>query len=412
MAMDLLARIKLGEDSILEFKEVKLKGDKVIAPHRDSLADEIGALANSEGGTIILGVADKTREIVGIPLNQLDIAEKWTQDIIFDLLKPSLKADLFKEMVEGNAILRVEIPKSLFIHKSPSGYFHRIGSSKREMSPEYLARLFQQRSQTRMIRFDETPVPRTSVKDLNPVLTSNLVGSTGDLYKYNSNLGQMNVELLAKLHLLESDEKDAQATVAGILMASLAPQNFLPNAYIQAICYSGLKRDTRDQMDVQDITGPLDQQIRDALHFVKRNMQTPARKVVAREDFPQYSLRAVFEAIVNAVAHRDYSIYGSKIRLHMFANRLEISSPGSLPNSMNIERMPFMQATRNEVISSLLARFIMRDSTIARGYVMDKRGEGVPIILSESEALSGKKPVYHLVGEELQLTIFAQVKPE
>lgn len=415
MALDLPTRIKLGEDSTLEFKELVFKGDKIAAPHRDSLADEIGAFANSEGGTIILGIADKTREIVGIPLDQLDIAEKWAHDIVCDLIKPLLTASIFREIVEDKTILRIEIPKSIFApHKSVNGYFYRVGSSKREMSTEYLVRLFQQRSQSRMIRFDETSVDNTSVKDLNPLLVLRLLGSIfsrGHDINLNSD---STLEDLAKLHVLTSEKQDAKVTVAGVLMGCVAPQKFLPNAYIQAICYGGLVRDAQDQVDAKDITGPLDEQIHGALRFVKLNMRTPARKILGREDFPQYSLRAVFEAIVNAVAHRDYSIYGSKIRLHMFADRLEISSPGALPNSMTVESMALVQATRNELLTSLLARCKVEDSDIARsrGYIMDKRGEGVPLIKRLSKELSEKDPIFEMVGEELQLTIFAQVKPE
>lgn len=413
MALDLLTRIKLGEDSIFELKELVFNGKKVAAPHRDSLADEIGAFANSEGGTIILGVADKTREIIGIPCEQLDIVEKWAQEIVRDLIEPLLTVGIFREILEDKALLRIEVPKSIFApHKSANGYFYRLGSSKREMSTEYLARLFQQRSQSRMIRFDETPVDNTSIKDLSPPLILQLLGS---FFFVGT---EMNIEAdetlldLAKLHVLSNESKDAKITVAGILMGSRAPQKFLPNAYIQAVCYTGLSRDAAYQIDARDITGPLPAQIHDALHFVKRNMQTPARKILGREDFPQYDLRAVFEAIVNAVAHRDYSIYGSTIRLHMFADRLEISSPGLLSNTMTLDRMPLMQSTRNELIASLLARCKVEDSEIQRVYIMDKRGEGVPLIQKRSHDLSGKEPIYKMVGHELQLTIFAQTKPE
>ncbi|MCY4250434.1 MAG: transcriptional regulator, partial [Rhodobacteraceae bacterium] len=119
---------------------------------------------------------------------------------------------------------------------------------------------------------------------------------------------------------------------------------------------------------------------------------------------------AVFEAIVNAVTHRDYSIYGSKIRLYMFSDRLELSSPGTIPNSMTIDSLPFRQSSRNELLASLLARcpLPMNDSNNFRNYFMDKRGEGVPIILTESQKLSGRIPEYRLIDDsELLLTIYA-----
>ena len=138
-------------------------------------------------------------------------------------------------------------------------------------------------------------------------------------------------------------------------------------------------------------------------------------KQPGRVEIPQYSIRAVFEAVVNAVAHRDYSIHGSKIRLFLFDDRLELYSPGPLPNTVTIESMPLRQSTRNELITSLLARCPVEDPTgaIGRQYYMEKRGEGVPIILEESRRLSGRDPVYVLIDDaELLLKIYAAPAPQ
>jgi len=125
-------------------------------------------------------------------------------------------------------------------------------------------------------------------------------------------------------------------------------------------------------------------------------------------------LNAVFEALVNAVAHRDYSVYGSKIRLHLFADRLEIFSPGTIPNTMTIDSLSERQSARNELLTSLLARCPMNVDAPGsqRSYIMDKRGEGVPIILKESEELAGVRPEYRLLDDaELKLTLFAAPAP-
>jgi predicted HTH transcriptional regulator len=196
-------------------------------------------------------------------------------------------------------------------------------------------------------------------------------------------------------------------------MACERPQDFLPNAYIQAVSYRGEHQNT-EQLDAQDITGPLDTQIQRACAFVRRNMKVAAIKDPGRIEFPQYSINAVFEAVVNAAAHRDYSIYGSKIRLQMFGNRLELYSPGAIPNTMTIESLPLRQCTRNELVTSLLARCRMKVDAEGsrRVYIMDKRGEGVPIIFLESEQLSGRRPRYQLIDDtELRLTIFAAPGP-
>ncbi|MFO1357688.1 ATP-binding protein [Plasticicumulans sp.] len=143
------------------------------------------------------------------------------------------------------------------------------------------------------------------------------------------------------------------------------------------------------------------------LRFVQRNMRMPASKDAGREDRPQYSLRAVFEALVNAVAHRDYAIYGARMRLHLYADRLELASPGALPNTLDVEGMALRESTRNELVASLLARCPTGLDEAGRARIMDIRGEGVPLILRESLALAGRRPQYRLVGEELQLTIWA-----
>ena len=157
---ELMRHIRLGEDSALELKRIELQGRKVTGPSKKDFADELAAFANARGGTIVLGVDDKTREVLGIPLDDLDVVEDWVRAICNDSVKPALNADIYRLELDGIGgqplpVIRVDIPHSLFVHKSPAGYFRRIGSSKREMSPEMLARLFQERSQSRMIRFDD-----------------------------------------------------------------------------------------------------------------------------------------------------------------------------------------------------------------------------------------------------------------
>jgi len=198
------------------------------------------------------------------------------------------------------------------------------------------------------------------------------------------------------------------------LMASEQPQEFVINAFVQAVAYRGTERNAAYQSDARNIVGPLDVQIAEACQFVEKNMQVYALKDPARRDIPQYAMQAVFEALVNAVAHRDYSIQGSKVRLHMFVDRLELFSPGAIPNTMTIESLPLRQAARNELLTSLLARCSLPFENFPgnRRFLMDKRGEGVPIILSESEKLSGRLPKYRLIDDsELMLTIFAARPP-
>jgi len=143
-------------------------------------------------------------------------------------------------------------------------------------------------------------------------------------------------------------------------------------------------------------------------------MTVAAVKRPAREEFPQFSTRAVFEAIVNAVVHRDYSIYGSKIRLFHFADRLEIYSPGALPNSLTVDSLQLRQSTRNELITFLLSRTPVQGlaGTGRHQHFMERRGDGVPIIFEESRRVSGRDPEYRLIDDaELLLTIWSAELP-
>ena len=410
---ELLDKIRLGEDTFLEYKEVRFSGSRITAPDRRALAEELAAFANSRGGVFVLGVEDKTREIVGIPLDRLDLVERFVQDVCHDSIKPQI-APVIERLslptVTGDeaAVIRIDVPRSLFVHRSLGRYFYRVGSAKREMSPDYLARLFQQRSQVRLIRFDEQTVPTATLDDLSDEIWD----------RFRTPLtGNDRGEVLAKLHLARTDEDGSlRPTVAGVLMASSDPTKWLPNAFIQAVAYQGTtireQIDDPYQLDASDIIGPLNEQVEGACRFVARNMKVAAVKDQGRIDLPQFDMGAVFEAVVNAVAHRDYSIHGSKIRLHLFQDRLELYSPGALPNTMSLQDLPHLQSTRNEVITSLLAKYPVPQETPTftthRRTMMDKRGEGVPVILQNSKKLSGRDPDYKLIGDaELLLTIYA-----
>lgn len=414
---ELIEKIRLGEDSFLELKEVRFAGGKVRGPSQEDLADELAAFANSEGGVLVLGVEDKSKNIIGIPLDRLDAVEALVRQACEDSIKPPL-APIIERMllpdVHGvdQPVIRVEVSRSLFIHQSPGGYLHRVGSSKRPIPPDHLARLFQQRSQARLIRFDEMPVPNATLEDLDEQLWKRFVPPQSS---------DPQGILLSKLAMAAQDEQEVwRPTVAGLLMASSHPHQYLSGAYIQAVAYSGTdvvpEGEKIYQLDAQDITGPVDRQIFTAVDFVRKNMKTAAYKRAegGRVDVPQYDLIAVFEAITNAVAHRDYSMAGAKVRLRLFADRLEIYSPGMLPNTMTPESLPYRQVARNEALTSLLARCpVTSDELLShRSHIMDRRGEGVSIILQRSEKLSGKRPEYRMIDDsELQLIIFAFIYP-
>ena len=394
---ELIEKIYLGEDSTIEFKRE--------LPRRQSLADEIAAFANARGGVILIGVTDDS-EIVGVDRQQLDTAEKTIVEICQDSVDPMVPVFTAKLRIDDKNLLKIEVPRSLFVHKTSNGYFIRQGSSKREMPTEQLARLLQSRSQARIIAFDEQFVPNTHKETLREPLYLRFITEVTAANEVD--------DLLLKRHLLVKEGEQNRASVAGVLMCHEKPDDYLYNSFIQAVYYSGKEKDANYQIDAKDFRGPLDRQIVDAFKFVEKYNQVSARKEIGRIDSPEYSMRAVFEAVVNAIVHRDYSKTGSKIRLFMFADRLELYSPGALANTVTVDNLRYSQATRNELLARLLSETTLDDDMgkqVVRRHFLERRGEGVGIILNESETLSGKTPVYEMFDEELRLTIYAAKSP-
>ena len=366
-------QVRLGEDSGLELKEARFHGNRVSTPHRDGLADGFAAFANSGGGRVVLGVTDD-REPQSLTPAQLDLLADRVTEICSDSIAPPLDFSVYRVPAPPPArggVLLVDIPA-----REPAAA-----------------------TDTQIVR-------DTGTGSLSP-----------DLWRrYASSRTNDPAEItLTKLKFVKDDRHGAlRATVGGVLLAAVDPREWLPNAFIQAVCYDGTRQDGNRQLDALDIGGPLDRQIRDAMQFVVRNRRVAARKRPARSDVPQYHERAVFEAVVNAVVHRDYAVSGSKIRLFMFDDRLELYSQGGLCNSMTTEDLHTSQFTRNELLASGLGQCPVGDVSGAGGrkYFIERRGEGIGVIEDETFALAGRKPIFELIGErELKLVLPAASPP-
>lgn len=398
--------VRLGEDSTLELKEVRLQGDRVVAPRRDDVANECAAFANADGGRLVLGVSDDRTPQSFSPA-QLDVLMQWVSTVS-DSMQPRLDYQAYRVPTPAGdgGVVVVEIPAGDTVYRSPGGYYRRRGDTARQMSSDEIRRLLQSRGQSDATATDTQIVRDTGINTLRPELWR----------RYASSRANEPAEIaLSKLKFLKADRQGTlRATIGGVLLGSDDPTAWLPNAYIQAVCYDGDRMDGNRQLDAQDIRGPLDRQIGDALRFVMRNRRVAARKDPARSDVPQYSDRAVFEAVVNAVVHRDYGVSGSHIRLFMFDDRLELYSPGGLCNSMTTDDLRTSQFTRNELLASRLGQCLVGDVPGAGGrqYFIERRGEGIAVIEDETFSLAGERPTFALIGErELKLTLPAARPP-
>ena len=381
-------RLQLGEDSRWGFKKIEFSSDHPKNLRKDEFADELIAFANAKGGILLCGVSD-SGELQGMSSKQAVALSRILIELSADTVEPALRIDVQKRELDGRIFLLVEVPKGHFVYRRDGNAYIRVGQTKRLMGEDERIWLSHERIQ-RQYRFDQQAVPNTGFETLLERLWEPLISATR---ADDPHLALMN------LRLLTSDEFSVdRATVAGVLLCTDSPQEWLPQATIMARMYRGRDRSS-DQLDAQEIQGPLSVQIVDAMKFVARNMRVAARKTPAREDIPQYSLAAVFEAVVNAVVHRDYSRSTRRIRLSMFKDRLEIDSPGLLPHGMTIKAMDSSQSIRNQTLASVFGRTSVGNipGSHHRRNMMERRGDGVSIILKETYEIAGIMPEYKVI---------------
>ncbi len=392
-------RLSLGEDTHWQFKPFSVvRKDAFALSSCEALADELAAFANAEGGNMLCGVT-VSGAVQGLTRHQMDSFERVMHNASRDSVKPPIEVNIFRWPIDGKGLVHVEVPKGYSKHSSPGGCFRRDGTSKRLLSNDEAMRLAQKRGQSRFGGFDKQPMPEVSFAALDeskwrPLLTQE---------------DKANPEVaLLKLGLLGKTEQDKTcATVAGVLMCASHPEEWLPQACITATCYAGIDR-TSQRLTSHTIAGSLDEQIILSHAFALRNTRVAAIKIPGRVEIPEYSGRALFEALLNAVLHRDYSIRGCRIRLSIFSDRIEIGSPGSLPNCVTVDNMDSRQSTRNEYIAAALSRSAIREEPAAqyRRFFLERHGDGIPLLRRETLALCGIMPTYRLIDDsELTLTI-------
>ena len=314
----ILNQLRAGEDGRSEFKEVRFGDRGVLAPNTQELAGELVAFANAEGGAVFLGV-DDSGAVRGIPPEQVDMVEHWLLNVATHNCDPPIRLVIRKALLPGaegddELVLLAEVPRGLYVHRTSGGrYYTRVGSTKQDLTPPELARLFQQRG--REYVFDEQPVLAATVEDLNRNRLEAFFGRSPTIPW---------LDLLRNTRVIFQDEDGMdRPTVAGLLVFATEPTEFLTSGSIEAACYRGTRLSSDDLIHAERLAGPVSDQIDAGIAFVARFMQTG--------DFPQYDIDVVDEAIVNAVAHRDYAIAGSKIRLFYSPTGWNCTAPASCP---------------------------------------------------------------------------------
>ena len=399
----ILNQLRAGEDGLAEFKVLRFGDRGVLSPNTEDLAGELVAFANAAGGVVFLGI-DDSGTVAGIPPERLDAVEHWIVNVATHNCEPPIRPILRKVVLpaatsEERHVLLAEVPGGLYVHRTFGGrYYLRVGSTRRDLTPPELARLFQQRG--REYVFDEQPVLAATVDHLNRHRLEAFFGRSPTIPW---------LDLLRNTRVTLRDEGGVdRPTVAGLLTFGTEPTEFLPSGSIEAACYAGERLSSDDLVHAERLAGRAPDQIDAAVAFAAQFMQHASPTGPAGSSGLRYDLDVVDEAIVNAVAHRDYAISGSKTRLFLFADRLELYSPGGLPNTITLDEMPYRTFTRNQLLVSFLSR--IRSKRTGQVF-LESRGEGVRKILQDGEAHSGRRPEYELFGDELRLTLWAKNGP-
>lgn len=399
---ELLELIEHGENS-----GVELKRDGV---HPEKFAQEIAALLNLEGGHILLGVEDDLM-VTGLVRAPKE-AEEWVMNVARDHVRPATIP--YWETIEVEAGKRVGVvtlpadsPDKPYKAKRGSAWVTvvRVGTTTRDATHAEEERLYQQSGS---LRYEKKPVPGASWRDLDQGRLTSYFRDTRGQDTPDPDDEESWLRRLLNTGLAIENRGLTIPTVAAILMFGRTPNRHLPQAGVTATCYPTSEKDyaAKERATIRGPVVPLLNRyaevmetgvIERTVEFVRRNTNIQAAladgaRRVERWDYPEEALR---ECVVNAIAHRDYTIAVTDIELSIYDNRLEIVSPGRLPNTVTPEKMrEGCRATRNQVVMDTLRDY---------GYI-ENAGLGVPRkIVHGMREHNGTEP--DLVEEEDRFTV-------
>lgn len=384
---DLSAQLARGEGLHTEFKAWP------ITP--DDLAAAIVAFANTDGGRIFLGVDDLGVAVGGI--GDLDRATQFVDNVAFNNCSPPVT--VLQETVEtaGGTALAVNVPKGddRPYRTNRGVHYIRTSSGRRHASRGELLRLFQA---SESLFYDETPVRRSTPSDREESATDEMLEAIQELGLDLSGIPRD--RLLRNWGLIDDDGGD-RLTVAGVLLLARAPQRFFPHAYVSALRIPGVDIST-PPIDQKRIEGRLFDLLSDALRFLDFHLMRRHRiRGLEPEVVLEFPVACLRETLVNAVAHRDYTIAGP-IRLLVFDDRVEVRTPGGLPNSVRLDQLPAgVHVLRNPTVYNLLLK---------RGLVTDA-GSGIPRMIRLLREKTGLEPDLRLESNEFVVAL-TRTSPE
>jgi ATP-dependent DNA helicase RecG len=411
----LKSEISLGEDSKRQFK--------VDVRNPESLAAEMAAFANSEGGRIFIGIADDGTT-PGLAIADVARLNMLISNAASQLVRSPLTIQTENvSLRNGRVVLVLTVPKGIdkpYFDKNGVIWLKTGADKRRVNSKEELRRLFQVSDQ---FHADELPT-KAGLDKLDKLRFRDFLRDA-----YNRPLPETEGDLLKLLQNMNLATDDRSLNLAGVLIFAERPEWIKPQFTIKAIRYPGKEIHVSDYLDTEDFEGPLQKIFSNALGFIMRNLhKVQAGRGVNAPGLPEIPESVFEELLVNALVHRDYLV-NAPIRLFIFDNRIEIISPGHLPNNLTVEKILNGNSNiRNPILVSYVAKGLLpyhglgsgitraleqwplieftddHEGCIFRATVTRKSPNKLDLLVSDAVEKIPKKPGSLLTGQSIHLS--------
>lgn len=399
--------------SNLESSGVEFKRDDI---RPEQLAKEVVAMANFQGGMVLLGVEDDGR-ISGIRRENL---EEWVMNVFQSKIHPMILPFYEEVRIDDDKKVAVisfpiGISKPYVVrHNGKEDIYIRVGSTSKLATREQQMRLFELGG---LLHTETLPIPQTDITCLDEARLLNYIKDILQDPDIPQTPEQWQTRLLGLGMLSEAGGKIC-CTIAGLVLFGKTPRHYLRQSGLHIMAFHSEEKEYQAALD-KIIDGPIVGRwdtvgggkalidggvIERFVEYITPFISEQSNAIdsnLRRETAWHYPLEAVRELVVNALAHRDWTRF-IEIEVAAYSNRLEIISPGTLPNNMTIEKMKAGQRSpRNTIIMEVLRDY---------GYV-DSRGMGIRVkVLPLTRAYSGKEPVFELTDDFLKATLYRKIK--
>lgn len=380
------------------------------------LAETLAALANANGGIALLGVTASggfQQDVDAAALRELIGEASLLTEPPLILPSPQVMAHPHLDRLDARAaesgrgaIVVVQVPPGLpHVYHVNGAYLTRQQMQNQPLNTAMLRQLLLERGDR---GFEELAAPGATLEELNPRRVERYLLRIGaapdaDAVQLLASRGCVTFVREAGSDAEEPNAADdapissqAVPTIAGLLLFGRNPQRLLRSAELICVRYMGTSMS--DEFVRQEIVGTLPEQIQQAETFVTANMRRGMRITgMAREETTEYPLAVVREAIVNAIAHRDYSQHGEGIRLIMYSDRMEVYSPGRLPGHVTLDNLVDERYSRNEALVAVLTDL---------GYI-ERLGYGIDRMIATMREAGLKAPLFEETAAGFKVTLYS-----